>query len=437
MNYEEKAKKFAIKAHRGQLRKIEKNKPMIIHPINVALLLKEFGFDSNVVAAGYLHDVVEDTKYSHDDIINEFNLDIASLVKGASEKDKSLPWEERKKHTINECGKLDLRHKVVVVADKINNLEDLERLMITNPNFSFGAFNSGYDNQKWYYTSLYEKISERESHPIFNRLKEVVNRVFNNEKNLGHKYLEEDKYNKLMEIHHIKYELKKLMNCLNLEPFVIEFTGTPRTGKTSIINNLEDFLKKAGYKVKVLEEFTTSKIYKENLFHKLKKEYKNVVNTEIPKYVNEQLDEELKNDYDIILIDRSLFDRCIWIDRLYLKGGISSEEVEDYYGKYIPLIKEKINLVISTYCDSLISLKRDYECNLSLETRTFLNEKNVNEYNNSLKRTIELFKNNKYEINFYNTNDVSLSNVTYDITKTILLNMKSKIMDEYIKIYGE
>lgn len=96
----EKAKMFAIQAHKGQIRKSEPDKPMVIHPIGVGQLLESFGYDDNVVAAGYLHDVVEDTKYTIEDIEKEFGSDIASLVMGVSEPDKSLSWEERKKHTI-------------------------------------------------------------------------------------------------------------------------------------------------------------------------------------------------------------------------------------------------------------------------------------------------------------------------------------------------
>ena len=87
MNIKEKAKEFAIKAHKGQVRKNEKDKPMIMHPVSVAELLEEYGYDDNVVAAGYLHDVVEDTKYTIEDIEKEFGKDMASLVMGASERD--------------------------------------------------------------------------------------------------------------------------------------------------------------------------------------------------------------------------------------------------------------------------------------------------------------------------------------------------------------
>ena len=73
-----KAKYFAIEAHKDQKRKSEPDKPMIIHPISVAMILEQYGFDDRVIAAGYLHDVVEDTKYTIEDIEKEFGRDIAS-----------------------------------------------------------------------------------------------------------------------------------------------------------------------------------------------------------------------------------------------------------------------------------------------------------------------------------------------------------------------
>ena len=64
VDIKEKAKLFAINAHKGQIRKSDKEKPMIIHPINVANILSEYGYDDNVVAAAYLHDVIKDNKYN-------------------------------------------------------------------------------------------------------------------------------------------------------------------------------------------------------------------------------------------------------------------------------------------------------------------------------------------------------------------------------------
>ena len=140
MDVKQKAKEFAIKAHNGQKRKSDKEKPMIIHPINVANILKQYNFDDNVIAAGYLHDVVEDTKYELRDILEIFGDDISSLVEGASEPDKTLSWEERKQHTIEVVKQMDIRHKAIVCADKISNLEDLRILFETNDSYDFSSF---------------------------------------------------------------------------------------------------------------------------------------------------------------------------------------------------------------------------------------------------------------------------------------------------------
>lgn len=91
---------------------------MIMHPISVGNLFEGYGYDDNVIEAGYLHDVIEDTEYTLDDIEKVFGSDIALLVKGATELDKSLSWEERKQHNINELKTLLLRNKVIVCDEE-------------------------------------------------------------------------------------------------------------------------------------------------------------------------------------------------------------------------------------------------------------------------------------------------------------------------------
>ena len=58
-------------------------------------------------------------------------------------------------------------------------------------------------------------------------------------------------------------------------------------------------------------------------------------------------EEEQAKDLDVILIDRSLFDRIIWVDRLYLKNGMKEDEYKDYLNTYIPLVNEKIDISYS------------------------------------------------------------------------------------------
>lgn len=430
MDIKENAKLFAINAHYGQVRKSEKDKPMVIHPINVANILSEYGFDDNVVCSGYLHDVIEDTKYEDKDILEKFGGDILSLVMGASEPNKELSWEERKQCTIDKVKSLDIRHKAVVCADKISNLEDLQIMFEKTGKYDFSNFNRGYEKQKWYFTSLYDSLvfNEDENIEMFKRLKKLIDEIFNDVNNfeiLDNIFKDNGAEIKMLKkIHYQKLEIKKLSTIFKFNPYVIEFTGTPRTGKTTLINNLKDFFKKGKFSVGILEEFTTSDSYKKNIYPKLKSHCSSIVNFEIPKYVLKQLNETIDCNNDVIIIDRSLFDRLIWVDRLFLKDGIDLKDYDDYKTKYIPLIKDKINIVIATYTDSFTAISRDYNANLSIEERSFLNLENVDEYNKSLLNMYELANNEG--VNFYlaDTTNKNQRDVSFEVIQYLLNDMR-------------
>lgn len=440
MDLKEKAKMFAINAHMGQVRKSEPDKPMIVHPISVGKLLEEYGYDDTVVAAGYLHDVVEDTKYTIDDIKNEFGKEVAELVMDASEPDKSLSWEERKEHTIEETKKLPLRNKLVVCADKINNLEDLMLKFHKSGKRDFSEFKRGEEKQKWYYTSVYESLiyNEDENLPIFKRLKNVLDVVFYEKEDL---YLRDiifndnsEHYKKLKKLHAQKVELQKLKALCTLpKPFVIEFCGTPRTGKTTTIARLYEFFKKGEFKTTVIEEFTTSKYYKEVF----KEKYKNVSSTESNIAIMEEVTKQLKNvldsDQEIILIDRSINDRQIWNYRRYSKGDMPKEKYQETMEKYSSISKESIDFLAITYAEPVTALKRDYNSSLSLEKRRFLNIDNLDEYNRSLKDLEELFRASVKDLILIDTTSISMNDVLVEIASKIMIAMREK----YIKSFKE
>ena len=99
-----------------------------------------------------------------------------------------------------------------------------------------------------------------------------------------------DYYDKLKKLHAQKVELERLRNlCKLTKPFVIEFSGTPRTGKTTTINNLYDFFKKGGFDITIIEEFTTSKYYKEEFKQKYSDLSSSDFNIAILKEVTNQL----------------------------------------------------------------------------------------------------------------------------------------------------
>src|SRR3989338_2085111 len=92
----QKAIRFAITAHDGQTRK-GKDIPYITHPLTVALILSQVGASEDVIVAGILHDVVEDSDVELDDVQEQFGEPVADLVKAVTEEDKGLPWETRKR----------------------------------------------------------------------------------------------------------------------------------------------------------------------------------------------------------------------------------------------------------------------------------------------------------------------------------------------------
>ena len=161
----------------------------------------------------------------------------------------------------------------------------------------------------------------------------------------------------------------------------------------------------------------------------MKDKYKSIVNTTIPKYMMKELEETLNCNYDIIIVDRSLFDRLIWVDRIVLKKQMTVDEYEEYKNEYLPLIKEKIDIIVSTYTDSLTSLKRDYNANLSLEERRFLNVENVNEYNNSLLNMKLLAEKENLNFHIFDTTNKNQRENSFDVVNVILNSMR----EEYIK----
>ena len=439
MNIKEKALVFAIQAHMGQVRKSEPDKPMIMHPMGVGQLLEKFGYDDNVVAAGYLHDVVEDTKYTIQDIEREFGKDIADLVMSASEPNKLLLWEDRKRHTIEEAKKLPLRNKLVICADKINNLEDLFLKFEKNGERDFSAFKRGEESQRWYYTSIYESlISGEDKLPIFIRLKDILDKVFYKKEDL---FLRDtvfmnnkDYYRKLRQLHAAKMELQKLKALAVLpKPFVIEFSGTPRTGKTTIINNLYDFFKKGGFEVSLIEEFTTSKYYKENLKSEFDKLGVVDGNIAIIDEVYKQLQASLSSSKEVILIDRSINDRQIWNYRRFARGDMSEEQYLMIRDKYLKISKKLIDFLVVTYADSLTSLRRDYNSSLALEKRSFLNQENIDEYNNCLNSLRDLFKDSVASYVLLDTSNMSMNDVSIEVASQILPAMRRG----YIKAFRQ
>lgn len=117
---------FAATKHRDQRRKDLAASPYINHPIALAnVLANEAGIDDErVLVAAVLHDTVEDTETTEQELAKEFGQEIAGIVLEVTD-DKALPKVERKRLQIEHAGTISRRAKLVKLADKICNLRDL------------------------------------------------------------------------------------------------------------------------------------------------------------------------------------------------------------------------------------------------------------------------------------------------------------------------
>ena len=126
-----KAYNFAKDNHGEQLRK--SGEPYIIHPMQVAYILAELELDDSTICAALLHDVVEDTNVTHQDLINEFGLEIAEMVDGVTKLSK-LNYESVEEAQVENYRKMflamgkDIRVIMIKLADRLHNMRTLKFL---------------------------------------------------------------------------------------------------------------------------------------------------------------------------------------------------------------------------------------------------------------------------------------------------------------------
>ena len=179
----ERAIRFAAKAHKGTFRK-GSGLPYIAHPMEVMEITSGMTKDADVIAASALHDVVEDTPISLEELESTFGTRIANLVHLESEnKREDMPkdasWKIRKQENLNREKNAPTEAKMIMLADKISNMRATVRDYRKNGRAVWQKFNMKDEKeQEWYYRSVAEVLSELSDLPQYREYIKMLDEVF-------------------------------------------------------------------------------------------------------------------------------------------------------------------------------------------------------------------------------------------------------------------
>ena len=181
---------FATKAHSGA-RRMGTNVPYIVHPIEAAAIVSATTDDEEVIAAAVLHDVIEDTDATEDDLYARFGRRITELVLNESEdKRRTLPaaltWKTRKQETITFLEtEADRDAKMLALADKLSNLRAIHRDQCIIGDKIWERFNEkNKEMHAWMYRSIAKALEELKDHPTWQEYNRLVTEVFGEEKSI-------------------------------------------------------------------------------------------------------------------------------------------------------------------------------------------------------------------------------------------------------------
>ena len=169
MNKIEEAIIYATVMHQGKVRKLE-GTPFILHPLEVAQILSTMTNDEDIITAGVLHDIVDDTDGTLKEIEKRFGERVARLVDAESEhkyqdEDRSTSWKKRKEESLHILkNSADTGLQMLWLADKLANIRSLAGAYSEKGEDIWQAFNqSDSEQQKWYYrTSWWSSLLIRQ-----------------------------------------------------------------------------------------------------------------------------------------------------------------------------------------------------------------------------------------------------------------------------------
>ena len=174
---------FAVKAHAGTERK-GKGFPYIVHPMEAMEIVSTMTSDQELLAAAALHDTVEDTDATLDDLRTEFGNRVAMLVAHESEEKNPAvsareSWHARKQAAIERLAHAPHDAKIVALGDKLSNMRAIARDYAVLGDALWDRFNTNDPKEhEWHYRGLADSLRELETTEAYQEFESLVNKVF-------------------------------------------------------------------------------------------------------------------------------------------------------------------------------------------------------------------------------------------------------------------
>ncbi len=179
----EQAIKVASVLHRKQLRRGPAAYPYISHLTVVAMLVSDYTDSEDVIVAAFLHDTIEDTDYSPEDLLSDFGQTVHDIILPLSETKEidgqTLSWQERKAGYLKQLKQASEETLLVVAADKIHNLRSVIEGYYNNPDKFLTEFGGTLEER----LTGYQKISNLLNRRLENDIVHEFNHVFTEYKN--------------------------------------------------------------------------------------------------------------------------------------------------------------------------------------------------------------------------------------------------------------
>ena len=174
---------FAVRAHAGTERR-GKGFPYIVHPMEAVEIVATMTPDQELLAAAVLHDTVEDTDVTIEQIRTEFGERVASFVAAESDEPHQRPdsvenWHDRKQAAINRIARASRDAKIVALGDKLSNMRAIARDYALQGDALWDLFHAkDPKDHEWHYRGLADALSGLHDTFAYKEFENLINQVF-------------------------------------------------------------------------------------------------------------------------------------------------------------------------------------------------------------------------------------------------------------------